>query len=159
MIKAMAAIDDKRGIANDAGIPWDLPTDREQVHKAIAGQPVIMGYRTYLERKGPRSDAKSYVITRPDTKLADGFIPVTDVVQFLADYQNDKPNIWVMGGAKVYQELLAYIEELYLTRVNGDFGCTKFFPDFESSFDLQEQAPILEENGISFRFERWRQNS
>lgn len=160
MIKAMAAIDSKKGIANEHGIVWDLPADREHVHQAIKGQAVLMGYRTYLERKGPRTDGgKSYVIVRPETELNDGFVPVADVANFLEAYRNGSDDVWIMGGAKVYQDLLPEISELHITRVEGDFKCTKFFPDFETSFTKVESQPPIQENGISFHYEKWLQNT
>lgn len=157
MIKALVAFDDDLGIANEAGIPWDLPSDREHVHQLIANQPVLMGYRTYQERKGPRKNGRSFVITRPDTQLQDGFEAVIDVKSFLEDYKGSAQDIWVMGGSKVYQQLLPDIEELIVTRIKGKFGCTKFFPAFEDHFSLQNKQPEQIENGLHFNYETWRQ--
>lgn len=153
----MAAIDDRYGIATEQGIPWDLPADRENVHRAIKGQPVLMGYRTYQERQGPRKDGQSFVITRPNTELQDGFLPVTDIAKFLQAYKGTDSDIWIMGGAKVYAELLIEIEELYVTRVSGDFNCTKFFPKFEGLFERVSSEPQQIENGVNFHYEFWQQ--
>lgn len=159
MIKAMAAFDDKNGLATDAGIPWDLPSDREYVHRKIFGTPVLMGYRTYQERKGPRKDGQSFVVVRPGTKLQDGFIPVENLDSFLAGYKDTTETVWIMGGAKVYEHTLNQIQELYVTRVQGDFNCTKFFPRFEDQFTKVQERPKIEENGLKFHYEIWRRNS
>ncbi|MEO5627406.1 MAG: dihydrofolate reductase [Candidatus Saccharimonadales bacterium] len=158
MIKAILAIDQANGLATDAGIPWDIPTDQNYVHQTISTQPVVMGYRTYQEMKVLPKNDPSFVVIHPGTKLRDGFVAVSDVNQLIKKYQNSKQTLWVIGGAKIYQELLPQTQELYVTRVGSLFNCTKFFPEFEAQYTMIETSPPKQENGIPFHFEIWRRN-
>lgn len=155
MIYAIAALDEKDGIATSDGIPWDLPSDRDYVHHKITGSAVIMGYKTYTERVKPRKDGDSFVIARASTPLRDGFRLVEDPVNFLKRYQSSSEVIWIAGGAKIYQELLPLTQKLYLTRINGDFNCTKFFPEFRQQFKLTSQSQEKTENKLKFCYEVW----
>lgn len=154
MIKCIAAIDDKRGLANDQGIPWfgKIPGDTAQFRQKTLHSTVVMGFRTYQELAEPLGDRRNLVLVRPGTELRPGFEVIEDIKGFLEQSHND---IWIVGGASIYAQLLPYSDQLYLTRVHGDFGCTKFFPEFTSAFQKIEQTPEQTENGINFHFEVW----
>lgn len=154
MINLIVAIDDKHGMADETGIPWQgkLPTDikffRDMTKHAVS----VMGYRTYQELKQPLSDRRNLVIARPGTELRDGFELLEDFDSFL---QNATEDIEVIGGAQVFAQTIKYADNLYITRVTGDFNCTKFFPPFEDDFKLVSEQPEQVENGIPFRFQVW----
>lgn len=154
MIRFIAAIDEKRGIANDKGIPWlgKLPTDVKQYREHIHGSPIIMGLGHYLELNKPYPDSDNYVAAPADFELAPGFSLVTDAHAFLQEFEGD---IWNIGGAMLYESTLDLADELYLTRLQCDFGCTKFFPAFKDDFTPVDVTPQQVENGITFSFERW----
>lgn len=155
MIYATAALDSKRGIATDAGIPWDLPTDKTHFRRMTSGSPILMGYHMYTELGQPLPDRRNLVITHPGTQLKAGFEAVEDAPAFLKPYRQSPEILWVVGGAKVYERLLAETQKLYLTRIEADFNCTKFFPAFEDKFELIEQSDKQTENNLTFYFETW----
>ncbi len=155
MILFIAAMDERRGIADEHGLPWQgkLPTDVKQFRAKTIHGTVLMGYGTYVEFAKPLSDRHNYVATSSTEKLREGFETVHDARAFLSAAHED---IWVIGGAKLFETTLDQADELVLTRVEGDFGCTKFFPEFEESFVLTDKGQEQEENGIKFRFEIWK---
>ena len=67
MIRLIAAIDDRRGIATDLGIPWKLPGDTAYFHDKTANGVILMGRATYEEFAAPLHDRENFVLTpRPD---------------------------------------------------------------------------------------------
>lgn len=156
MIKLIAAIDNKRGIADEQGIPWQgqLPTDVKYYHEKLKTADILMGTGVYKEISKPYPGVKNYVATREQhPHLSTGFIPVTDAHEFLKDRQGD---IWNIGGAILFETTFDLADELYLTRIDKDFHCTKFFPYFEDQFELINKTMPQTENGITFHFEVWR---
>jgi dihydrofolate reductase len=154
VIRDIAAIDDRLGLATDKGIPWHVPADVEHFRAATASSQVLMGYATYTEFENPMPGRTNYVATRRTTSLRDGFTPISDVSSFLSHLTAD---LWIIGGAMLYDVTLDAVEELVLTRVHGDFGCTKFFPPFDTAFFLvtdEPQPPVEGEPEI--RFQTWR---
>jgi len=116
-----------------------------------------MGYATYSEFESPMTGRINYVATRQTTELRDGFIAVGDLRSFLSDNLNN--DLWVIGGATVYAETLEAVQELAVTRIAGDFGCTKFFPAFESTFQLiTDETPPTEGGLPPIRFQTWRRS-
>jgi dihydrofolate reductase len=155
VIRAIAAIDDRRGLGTDTGIPWTVPADVVHFRAATAGVDVLMGFATYSEFDQPMPGRVNYVATASGRSLRDGFRPVGDVSPFLTgDHPGD---LWVIGGAGLYASTLALTDELWLTRVAGDFDCTKFFPVFEGAFELVSDDPSPPVTGVPpIRFQTWR---
>ncbi len=152
MIRFIAAIDNKRGIADEKGIPWDLPTDKAYFRSKTKESPVLMGYATYLEMAEPLPDRQNLVATTKNKKLRAGFETVSDAREFLKNSKND---VWVIGGAGLFSSVFDLADELYITQLDSDFNCTKVFPEFEDKFDVASSAEPKTENGTTFRFQVW----
>lgn len=152
MIRFIAAIDLMRGIADDNGIPWDLPSDHEYYVKKVSKGRVLMGYNTYSAHQNTLHGKTEYVATTRSEPLREGFKAISDTDAFLQ--QNTLT--WVLGGSQLFESLIDKADELYITQVNGDFNCTKFFPSFENKFVLVKRSPIQKENGTEFQYQIWR---
>lgn len=153
VVRAIAALDDRLGIATDTGIPWSVPADVEHFRRTTADVDVLMGYGTYVEYAAPMPGRRNFVATS-STTLRDGFLAVPDAVDFLARRRDD---VWVIGGGGLFAATLPQTDELHLTRIGGDYGCTKFFPPFESAFQLvEEEATPAAGDVPAYRFETWR---
>src|SRR5579872_7189317 len=150
MIRCIAAIDIKRGLADDHGIPWDLPTDRAYYRRQLEGDKVLLGYTTYEKLTKPYPKSQNFVATFDHHQLRPGFTAVTDPNEFLMRKQNN--DMWIIGGAKLFATTIQFAEELYLTRIEHDFHCTKFFPDFTKKFVLINSSPAMREKNVTFRF-------
>lgn len=156
MIRFIAAIDSRRGIADDNGIPWNLPTDVAYYRAKVRFHDYLIGYGTYANYVEPLADTRTYVATTKTDELRPGFNKISDPSEFLGQAKSD---VWVGGGSGLFNSTLHLADELYLTRIHHDFHCTKFFPLFESDFELIEQLKPQTENGLTFQFETWRQKS
>jgi dihydrofolate reductase len=159
MIRLIAAIDARRGLADEQGIPWQgrLPTDAAYFRSRTAEGLIVMGFTTYEEFATPLHDRTNYVASRSTTTaLRPGFEVVADLDPFLAAHRDEV--VWVIGGAALYEASLPVADELVITQLDQDFHCTKFFPSYDQDFDLDPGAPTMVEGGISFRFETWRRH-
>jgi dihydrofolate reductase len=154
MIRSIAAVDDRLGLSTATGIPWHIPADVAHFRALTASSNVLMGYTTYTEFANPMPGRTNYVATRRTTQLRDGFLRVADLNDFLStQFVGD---LWVIGGASIYVATLGAVQELVLTRVAGDFACTKLFPDFDTMFRLSaEEVPPLVEGIPAIRFQTW----
>jgi dihydrofolate reductase len=157
MIRCIAAIDTKRGIADDHGIPWQgkVPSDIKYYRDKVisSGDPVIMGYGLYRELTRPYGKAENFVASREASDLREGFQQVTDAHAFLEKVEGD---IWNLGGAMLFESTIDLADELYLTLLDQDFHCTKFFPTYEDKFELVSESEPIVENGITMRFTIWK---
>jgi len=154
VIRLIAAIDSQRGIATDSGIPWTLPDDSAYFREKTASGLIVMGRATYEEFAAPLHDRENFVFSRTTSQLRKGFGVVASLAELRAAHPGE--DVWVIGGAAVYAETISQADELLLTQVTGDFGCTKFFPPYLATFALQSKSEEHQEGGVSYRFETWR---
>lgn len=158
MIRLIAAIDRKRGIAKGGRMPWRLPEDERYFTRMTKthGGNVLSGGVTFREGYGgkPLTGRHNYILTRRPDPIP-GATVVHDLPALLEEFK-DK-DLWVAGGSEVYAEIMkaGKADELYLTVIDADFDCDRFFPEYEQDFKLAEESPSREENGLKFRYARY----
>jgi len=154
MIRAIVAIDTKRGLADDHGIPWQgqLPTDVKYYRDKIYTADILMGYGLYKELSKSQGPFTNYVATSSDESLKSGFQKVTDARKFLQEASGD---VWNTGGAALFASTFDLVDELYITQLDQDFHCTKFFPEYKDAFQMVSETKPQTENGITFTFQIW----
>lgn len=153
MIRAIVAVDSMLGIANEHGIPWDLPTDKAYFRSKTEGSTIIMGQGFYNELEQPLPNRQNVVASKTLTSVRPGFLLTKDAREFITSFDGE---IWVTGGAMLYESTLDLVEELYITQLNAAFDCTKFFPKFSDKFVLISESELITENDIIFTFQTWR---
>lgn len=137
--KAIAAMSLNRVIGAGSKIPWHLPEDFKWFKKMTTGQVIVMGRKTYESIGKPLPNRTTIVLSR---SLAP--IPGVGAVCDLAHIQSDcgsfaGRDIFICGGAQIYQQTLPFCSDLYLTVVKQVVDGDAFFPEFEHSFKLKEE--------------------
>lgn len=153
MIRAIVAMDDHRGIAIGQRIPWHISTDQKRFQQITSGQNVIMGYHTYQTLSHPLRNRRNYVWCSQGAILREGFEPVYTLDGFL---QNAPRDLWVIGGGELYTRALPQCDELYITRVTGDYNCTVFFPEFNHTFYLDNESQLMHDGEATFCYQLWK---
>jgi dihydrofolate reductase len=150
MIRLIAAIDNKRGMAKNDHIPWKLPQDVARYKGLLLthGGNVILGRRTF-DAMGYVEGTHFYVVSHQDLVLPKNCTLVKDLDKFMSEFKED---LWVNGGEAVYKATIQYADELYLTKVDGDFNCDQFFPDY-SDFKLKKSEGPYTDNQLSFSYQ------
>lgn len=150
MIRMIAAIDRKRGIAKGGVQPWFIPGDDKYFVDQTSkfGAEVLMGSKTYQVIGHPLKDRRNFVVTR-EAAAVSGAEVVNDLEGFLKSFERD---LWVVGGASIFEQALPFADELYLTHIEADFGCDQFFPDYTDSFMQFNEESLQEENGFIFKY-------
>lgn len=158
MIRLIAAIDSKRGIAKQGAMPWNIPEDEKffTEQTKLYGGNVLTGGATFREayKNKPLAGRQNYLVTRSD-KPTEGVTLVHDLENFLNEFKSK--DLWVAGGAEIFEQVmkLGLADELYLTLIDGDFKCDKFFPEYDTKFKLAEEGRERMQNGYHFRYNRY----
>ena len=154
MIRMIVAYDRQRGLGKQGFQPWKIPEDEAYFAEKTKslGATIIVGSTTYKTFKGPLVDRNNYVLTSDKTPI-EGVELVHNLDHFLKDYA-DK-DLWVIGGANVFGQVLeaGVVDEVYVTNIQADFGCTQFFPNLGEEFKLVSQSDLHEQNGFIFSYE------
>lgn len=157
MIRSIAAIDEERGMANDRGIPWDLPDDKKYFVDKTKHGIILMGYGTYVEFDTPFHDRTNFVATSKTEQLRKGFAAVHDARRFLTEHKAE--DAWNIGGAGLWAGTLDLTDELYITQLRGTYDCTKFFPEYKNDFELTDESAPHTQNGITYTFQVWKKKT
>jgi dihydrofolate reductase len=132
-MKAIAAMSLNRVIGCAGKIPWHLPEDFQWFKRMTIGQVVLMGRKTFDSMGKPLPNRTNLVLSRGES------IPGVTMIKSLEELSPSRyspQEIFVIGGAEVYAQLLPRCTELYLSLVFQDVIGETFFPPFENSFEL-----------------------
>lgn len=148
-VSIIAAIDEKRGLGKAGKLAWHIPEDLKRFKEITSGHAVIMGRKTYESIGKPLPNRKNIVITQDVLFVADGVTIVNSFEDALDKAGGGE--VFVIGGAQIYLLTIELADKLYLTLVDGDFGCDTFFPDY-SAFTNEKFIGAGVEGNLRYKF-------
>ncbi len=126
-ISLIVAMASNRAIGLNGQMPWHLSADLKRFKQITMGSPVLMGRKTFDAIGRPLPGRDNIVISRnPEYKLP-GCQVFGDIDSGLQAFQGS-PELFVIGGATLYEAMLARADYLYLTLINKVFTGDTFFP-------------------------------
>lgn len=146
MIKIIAAMTPSRVIGNRGKLPWArkaVPGEMAWFREATIGQTVVMGRKTwdsFPDAFKPLPNRDNIVVSK---SLGDNSLhgaTVAHTLQQAFDMALVEKDVWIIGGAKVYEEALSFSDELYLTFLDKEFEGDTYFPEFENQFTYVEDV-------------------
>jgi dihydrofolate reductase len=146
---AIVAMTPSRVIGHRNAIPWRLPEDLRWFKQTTLGHPVLMGRKTFESLGKPLRGRANLVVSR--TSSFDGVEMVRSLARFDPDrYERE---VFVIGGAEIFQALLPRCRQLLVTHVKTDYPGDAFFPAYEHLFRPVEEISDAGEFRI-VRYER-----
>lgn len=128
-LSVIAALARNRVIGRDNDLPWHLPEDLKRFRALTMGHHIVMGRKTYESLGRLLPGRTTVVVTRNSHYQVPGAIVVNSLEQALQACGDD-PEIFLIGGAELYQQSLALAGRLYLTEIDADFEGDAYFPEF-----------------------------
>ena len=117
-------------------IPWHLPEDFKWFKKMTTGQIVVMGRKTFESIGKPLPNRETIILSRSDLHVP-GVRTISDLSQI--DLAKESREVFICGGAQLYEQALPLCSDLYLTLVKQVVEGDKFFPEFEEQFEAVEE--------------------
>ena len=119
-----------RVIGNNNRLPWKLPADLKHFRHLTMGKPVVMGRRTYESIGKPLEGRINIIITHDKDYAAMGCIVAHSLDEALEQVA-DTAEAMVIGGAKLYEQMLPRADCIYLTLIHGEFDGDTYFPEYD----------------------------
>lgn len=142
---AIAAMTPSRVIGHNGAIPWHLTEDLQFFKRTTLGHVVLMGRKTFDSIGKPLPGRENWVLTRgpaiPGTRCFGSPSQIVD--------PGDGREVFVIGGAAIYEVFLTQCQELLLTHVHREYPGDTFFPPWES--DFAPAATLLETSDFTIR--------
>ena len=153
----IVAADNRWGIGRDNGLLASLPTDMKYFRDHTLGKVVVMGRKTLESLPGQKGLPKRTNIVlsaNPDFEAEGCKVVHSEYELFdeIAQYEPD--NVFLIGGASLYNRFYKYCRRLYITRMDADLDADAFIVniDEDEGFTLVSESEPITENGITFRF-------
>lgn len=153
MIIGIVAIDRNLAIGKDGQLPWHYSADLKFFKETTIGNIVVMGRRTWLTLKGPLKDRTNIVLSRdPKVTQRDSEIVMRDVDAVIEFAEKQDADLFIIGGARVYEAFLTKIQRWVVTEVPLSVeGADTFMPaNFLEGFEVYELRQLDEKLRVKF---------
>uniref|UniRef100_A0A1B6CLE9 dihydrofolate reductase n=1 Tax=Clastoptera arizonana TaxID=38151 RepID=A0A1B6CLE9_9HEMI len=178
----VAACESDLGIGKDGKLPWNLKSEMkyfstitQHVKNPTKQNAVIMGRKTWesIPDKFRPLKSRTNIVLSSTMKSVENTVVVCSSFNKALDLINKPPlldsieNIWVIGGASVYEEAMKHADcnRLYITWIKKTFNCDTFLPKIPLGFQEVEcdlvPLGVQNENDIQFEvkvYEKGKEN-
>src|SRR5687767_1155392 len=122
IISLLVAAGENDVIGKDNHLPWHLPNDLKYFKNLTWGMPIVMGRKTFESIGKPLPGRKSIVITRNRNWTFEG-VTVAHSMDDAVTYSKSfgVKEIFVIGGARVFEAAFPIADRLYCTRIHQHF--------------------------------------
>ena len=128
-VKAILACDADWGIGKDGNLPWPHnPADLKWFKQSTLNHTVVMGKATWdsLPVK-PLPNRVNVVVSSSDILAKVDVLSISDLRLRLSSMDTDQ-DVWIIGGARLIEGMMDYIDEFHLSQINGTYNCDTFLP-------------------------------
>ncbi|MBA3239845.1 MAG: dihydrofolate reductase [Acidobacteria bacterium] len=139
-IIGIVAVDRAGAIGKGGALPWRYPADLKFFREQTTGHACLMGARTWATLRKPLPDRLNIVLSRrTEAEEQESVVWLRDRLSVLSLKDYLKCNLFVIGGARVYETFAADIDhwvvtEIPLTVEGADtFMSANFLKDFKPS--------------------------
>nr|AIA18932.1 Dihydrofolate reductase [uncultured bacterium] len=154
-ISAIAALGHNLAIGKGNELLWHIPEDLKRFKALTLGHPVVMGRKTFESIAAmlgkPLPGRPNIVITRDPTWRYEGVHVAHTVEDALALAKElDQEEIFVIGGAQIYEAALPHTDRLYLTLIDDTKEGDAYFPAYENIFTKKLSEEVREHDGLKY---------
>lgn len=131
VISLIAAINKNYVIGKNNKLIWHIPEDLKRFKKITLGKTIVMGRKTFESLPKILPNRRHIVITRNKNYLIpDNKVTVVHNIRDILKYKNYPEEVFIIGGEKVYSQMLPYCIRLYLTEIMSFEDGDAHFPEF-----------------------------
>jgi dihydrofolate reductase len=163
-ISIIVAASLNNAIGKDNKLPWHLPADLKYFKTLTTNHCIIMGRNTF-ESIGKALPNRVNIVLSQDANYKNDQVVVRNNLQDAFEYCNrwQQAEVFIIGGAKVYEQAIANADSIYLTRVETEvLDADTFFPEMKKDkWDIckAERFEKDEKNIFDYTFEVWEKRS
>ena len=118
MIIGIAAVDRKGAIGKGGKLPWHYSSDMKFFRETTVGNAVVMGRKTWLTIGKPLKNRLNIVLSRDtDIEPQESLVVFSDIDSVLSFNKSLSTDLFVIGGAQIYEAFREHIEKWVITEV------------------------------------------
>src|SRR5215467_11097293 len=118
MIIGIAAVDRKGAIGKGGKLPWHYSADMKFFRETTTGHAVVMGRNTWLTIGKPLKNRLNIVLSRDSSiEPQESLVVFSDIESVISFSNSLTTDLFVIGGAQIYDSFLPHIEKWIITEV------------------------------------------
>ena len=162
MIISILNCDKNWGVGKRNGLLFELPMDMKFFRQTTLNHVVAMGENTLLSFPGskPLKNRTNIVLSGDPTHNYEGVINVHTFEEFLkvVNEYAKKEDVYIIGGASMYRQMLPYVDFVYLTKVDAIGGAEVFFAniDADKNFEIVSESDPVQDGEYQIKFVTYR---
>ena len=138
MISIIVAVAKGGAIGKEGKIPWKIPGEQRQFKELTTGHVVIMGRTSYEEIGHPLPNRTNIVVSKTKVFSGENLYTVKSLQEAIE--RAGQEEIFIAGGAEIFQEALPLADKIYMTYVDMEVpDADRFFPDFSKEEYKREE--------------------
>ena len=152
-IIGIVAVDRNGAIGRGGALPWHYPADMKFFREQTTGNACVMGRRTWATLKRPLKDRLNVVLTRRgEVGPRPSVVVLRDRAEVLSLKGYLACDLYVIGGARVYESFLADIDAWVVTEVPVAVeGADTFMPEgFLRGFTPSDTRQLEDDLKVTF---------
>ena len=153
MIIGIAAVDRKGAIGKGGKLPWHYSADMKFFRETTSGNAVVMGRKTWLTIGKPLKNRLNIVLSRDtDIEPQESLIVFSDIESVLSFNKSLSTDLFVIGGAQIYETFREHIEKWIITEVPLVVqGADAFMPKgYLDGFKVVDSKPLDDDLVVKF---------
>ena len=151
-ISIIACVGKNLELGKNNDLIWHLPNDLKYFKKVTSGKTVIMGRRTFDSLPKILPNRRNVVLSIKGKNKIEGIEVYKDIPSILEAVKNEE-EVFIIGGASIYQQFLEYANKLYLTEVNKTCSDAEvYFPKFDKRKYKKTIVGSDSDSGIEYNF-------
>lgn len=144
-------------IGKDNNLLFSLPKDLAYFKEHTLNKVVVMGDKTYFSLpRRPLPKRTTIVMTFDKNFHEEGVTAVHSLEELSTELKKYNSNdVWVCGGASIYNLLMDYCEYGYITKVQKIVEADTYINnvDKKENWELLKKGEIQSENGLEYSFD------
>ena len=142
MISIIVAVAKGGAIGKEGKMPWKIPGEQRQFKDLTTGHVVIMGRTSYEEIGHPLPERTNIVVSKTKAFSGENLYTVKSLQEAIE--RAGQEEIFIAGGAEIFQEALPLADKIYMTYVDMEVpDADRFFPDFpEEEYTREELEKV-----------------
>ena len=161
MLKAIVCVDQEWAIGKDNDLLFHLSKDMAFFKATTQGKIVVCGRKTLESFPGnkPLPGRSTICLCSPENNRDDCYcVNDFDTLLKLTLELAKTQDVFIIGGAQLYEAFLTYYDEVLVTKVYAIGNGTVFFPniDINPAFTLAKNGPVCIDNNYKLRFKTYR---
>ncbi len=155
-MKLICCVDQNWGLGRDNHLLFNLPEDMKRFRQETTGKVVVMGAATFKSLPNGPLKGRVNIVLDHTGEQHEGTTTVTSLYKLSQELiKYDSSEIFIIGGASVYEIMLPFCDEALITKVLADGQADRFFPNIDENPHFKivyEGSRLKSASGLEYQF-------